>query len=94
MVVLRFTTSFVFLIRIFLHGSTRRKRHKADDAQLPRTVSNSLAQDGTCIHVWRPEVGPMTSIGMQATEPAGVPPHPPRREDKELSTTSAVVVHV
>ena len=38
------------------------------------------------------EVGLMTSIGMQATEPAGVPPHPPRKEDEELSTTSAVVV--
>ena len=29
---------------------------------------------------------------MQATESAGVPPHPPQREDEELSTTSAVVV--
>ena len=35
----------------------------------------------------------MTSKGvMQATEPAGVPPHPPRKEDEELSTTSAVIV--
>ena len=38
------------------------------------------------------EVGLMTSIGMQATEPAGVPPHPPCRGDEELSTTSAVIV--
>ena len=40
------------------------------------------------------EVGLMTSIGvMQATESAGVPPHPPCREDEELSTTSAVIVN-
>ena len=45
--------TFAKAIGLFSHGSTRRKRHKADDAQLPRTVSNYLAQDGSCIHVWR-----------------------------------------
>ena len=33
--------TFAKAIGLFSHGSTRRKRHKADDAQLPRTVSNS-----------------------------------------------------